>query len=119
MIETSESIDKIESILATPGLCGIFIGPNDLSISISKGERVDPNHSSVLAAIDEILLFSLKHNKIAGIFAGTADTAREYAKRGFQFIAMGSDLGYLRSGAARALAKAKGGIAEVKAGNWF
>jgi len=119
MIETAESIDRIESILVTPGLSGIFIGPNDLSISMSGGERVDPNHPSVLAAIEKVLLFSLRHNKIAGIFAGTADTAREYAQRGFKFIAMGSDLAYLRSGAATALAKAKGDSTEVKVGNWF
>jgi 4-hydroxy-2-oxoheptanedioate aldolase len=119
MIETVEGLEKIEAILTTPGLDGVFIGPNDLSISMTRGRSVDPAHPPVVAAIEKVLLLSLKHNKFPGIFAGSAETAREYAKRGFKFVAMGSDLGYLRAGAANALAQAKGDAAVAKSANWF
>jgi 4-hydroxy-2-oxoheptanedioate aldolase len=119
MIETMEALEKIEAILTTPGLDGIFIGPNDLSISMTRGRLVDPAHPPVLAAIEKILLLSLKHKKFAGIFAGSAETARDYAKSGFKFIAMGSDLGYLRAGAMNALAQAKGDVSAAQTLNWF
>ncbi len=108
LLESAEAFEKIESILATPGLDGIFIGPNDLSISITRGRHVDPTHPPVVAAIEKVLLQALRHNKFAGIFAGNAALALEYARRGFKFVAMGSDLGFLRSGAEQALARAKG-----------
>ena len=111
LLETVEALEKIESILATPGLDGIFVGPNDLSISITRGRHVDPTHPPVVAAIEKVLLLALRHNKFAGIFAGNATLAHEYAHRGFKFVAMGSDLGFLRAGAEQVLAGAKGGAA--------
>ena len=111
LLETAEALEKIESILATPGHDGIFVGPNDLSISITRGRHVDPTHPPVVAAIEKVLLQALRHNKLAGIFAGNAALAHEYAYRGFKFVAMGSDLGFLRAGADQALAGAKGAAA--------
>jgi len=81
MIETTEALERIDSILVTPGLHGIFIGLNDLSISMTHGRHVDPAHPPVLAAIEKVLLKSLRHNKFTGIFAGSAERARIYEVR--------------------------------------
>ena len=39
MIETKEALDKLDEILSTPNLDGIYIGPADLSLAV--GEEPD------------------------------------------------------------------------------
>ena len=41
--------------------------------------------------------------KVAGIYAPTGERAADFAKRGYDFIAIGSDLAFLRMGAAAML----------------
>jgi 4-hydroxy-2-oxoheptanedioate aldolase len=108
MIETEEALLHLESILMTPGLDGVFIGPTDLSVAITRGRHLEATHPPVVAAFEKLLVMTLRHNKIAGISAGNADLAKEYAKRGFKFVSLGTDLGFLRRGAENALARAKG-----------
>ena len=57
------------------------------------------------------MLVTLRHGKFAGIFVGNAEQAREYARRGFKFISMGTDLGFLKRAAETALNYAKNGVA--------
>ena len=42
MIETAEALANLDSILSTPGLDAIFIGPNDLAISMGLPNSLDP-----------------------------------------------------------------------------
>ena len=39
MIETQGALDNVDAIAATPGLDGLFVGPNDLSITLRTGTR--------------------------------------------------------------------------------
>ena len=41
MIETKESLDKLDEIMSTPGLNGIYIGPADLSLAIGQKPAFD------------------------------------------------------------------------------
>ena len=41
MIETKESLDKLDEIMSTPGLDGIYIGPADLSLAIGETPGFD------------------------------------------------------------------------------
>jgi 4-hydroxy-2-oxoheptanedioate aldolase len=38
-IETPEGVSNIEEILSVPGIGAIFIGPNDLSMSLGHPKR--------------------------------------------------------------------------------
>src|ERR1700719_3037747 len=42
MIETRTALENVEAIAATPGIDALFLGPADLSISLSNGANVDP-----------------------------------------------------------------------------
>ena len=45
MIETAEAVEALDAILATDGLDGIYIGPNDLALACGFGRgtyRDDP-----------------------------------------------------------------------------
>lgn len=108
MIETREALDRIDDIMAVLGIDAIFIGPSDLSIGLSRGAALDPMGSEVNAAIDHALAKAKAAGKHAGIYAGTGERAGDFARRGYDFIAVASDVGFLKAGAA-AMLKAAGG----------
>ena len=37
MVESAEALAQLDEIAATPGLDGLFVGPSDLSIALSRG----------------------------------------------------------------------------------
>jgi 4-hydroxy-2-oxoheptanedioate aldolase len=103
MIETQTALDNVEAIAATPGIDALFLGPADLSIALSKGGNVDPMAVEVDRKLDQILAATAKAGKIMGAYCHTAERAVALAKRGITFLAVGSDIGFLRAGAAAAL----------------
>jgi 4-hydroxy-2-oxoheptanedioate aldolase len=107
MIETREALDRIDAILAVPGIDAIFIGPSDLSIGLSRGAALDSTSADVNAAIDHALARARSASKLAGIYAPTGEVAADYARRGYDLVAVGSDLGFLRAGAQAAFGRAQ------------
>lgn len=103
MIETPTALANVDAIAATPGIDALFIGPYDLSTSLSAGKAQDINAPEVDKAIDQIRAAADKAGKIPGIFCRDAERARAMAKRGFRFITVGNDLGFLRESASAAL----------------
>jgi 4-hydroxy-2-oxoheptanedioate aldolase len=103
MIETQTALDNVEAIAATPGIDALFLGPADLSIALSKGGNVDPMAVEVDRRLDQILAATAKVGKIMGAYCHTAERAVALAKRGIRFLAIGSDMAFLRAGAAAAL----------------
>ncbi|MCC6775446.1 MAG: hypothetical protein IT537_02245 [Hyphomicrobiales bacterium] len=108
MIETRTALDNVEAIAAMPGIDALFLGPADLSIALSNGANVDPMAPDVDREIDRIAGAAKTAGKIMGAYCHTAERAAELAKRGVRFLAVGSDLAFLRAGAAAALKIAKG-----------
>jgi 4-hydroxy-2-oxoheptanedioate aldolase len=108
MIETREAMDNLDAIAAVPGIDMLFVGPTDLSITLSKGTELDPHSKTVEAALDKIVAAARKAGKYAGIYCANAERALACAKRGFRFHAIGSDLGFLRAGIAPQIKALKG-----------
>jgi len=100
MIETQEALTNVDAIAASPGIDALFIGPYDLSVALSGGKAQDIQAAEVERAIDRICQTATKAGKIPGIYCRNAERALAMAKRGFRFLAVGSDLGILREGAA-------------------
>ncbi|HWF95010.1 MAG TPA: aldolase/citrate lyase family protein [Xanthobacteraceae bacterium] len=108
MIETRAALDNVAAIAATPGIDGLFLGPSDLSIALSQGATIDPLSPDVDRELERIAEAARKAGKIMGAYCHTADRAVALAKRGVRFLAVGSDLGFLRAGSAAALKTLKG-----------
>lgn len=100
MIETPRAIANVDAIAAVPGIDTLFIGPSDLSITLSKGTVLDPHSNEVEAAVDTVVAAAKKAGKWAGLYCANAERAKTVASRGISFTAIGSDLGFLRAGAA-------------------
>ena len=58
--------------------------------------------------LDRIIAAASKAGKIMGAYCHSAERAVALAKRGVRFLAVGSDMGFLRAGAAAALKVLKG-----------
>jgi 4-hydroxy-2-oxoheptanedioate aldolase len=100
MIETPQALANVDAIAATPGIDALFIGPYDLSTSLSAGKAQDIDAPEVDQAIDRICAAATKAGKIPGIYCRDASRALAMSKRGFKFVTVGSDQGLLREGAA-------------------
>jgi 4-hydroxy-2-oxoheptanedioate aldolase len=103
MIETRTALDNVTAIAQTPGIDGLFLGPADLSIALSNGATVDPMSGDVDRELERIAEAARKAGKILGAYCHTAERAVALAKRGVRFLAVGSDLGFLRAGTAATL----------------
>lgn len=103
MIETQEALDNLDEIAATPGLDGLFVGPNDLAISLAKGSGADPHGDQAKAAMQRIVAAAKKHDLVPGIFGGSVTNIKAFTALGFRFVSGGYDVGMLQSGAAQLL----------------
>ena len=105
MVETVEAVDNLDGILATPGVETIYVGPNDLSVSMGLGrDCVDPAFHDVL---DHIVARSVEHGVVPGIHCNPGNV-RERIERGFRMVTVNSDLTAMRSGLAADLGTARG-----------
>jgi 2-dehydro-3-deoxyglucarate aldolase len=94
-IESAKGVDNAEAIAAVDGIDGLFIGPSDLSAAM--GFMGQPNHPDVQAAMARVLAAGNKHKKAVGILAPVEDDARRYLEQGMTFVAVGGDVGLLRT----------------------
>jgi 4-hydroxy-2-oxoheptanedioate aldolase len=108
MIETRTALKNLDAIVDTPGVDGLFLGPSDLSIALSDGKNLDPLSKDVDHELDRILAAAQRAKKIPGAYCHSAERAAALAKRGVKFLAVMSDLGMLRAGAAAAMKVLKG-----------
>ena len=109
MIETKEALEKLDEILDTPNLDGIYIGPADLSLSVAEEPGFDkPENTKAYKEILRILEEAKKRNLLAGLHNGTAEYAQKMIDKGFNLVTVGSDSRYIGSGAKSDLEKLKG-----------
>ena len=98
-IESRAGLDAIEDIAAVEGVDALFIGPGDLAGAL--GHLDDANHPAVQAAITDALIRVQKAGKPVGIFASSAENAKQNAAAGALLISIGTDIGLLSKGAMR------------------
>jgi len=99
-IESGQAVSEAGAIARVDGVDFVFVGPGDLaaSIGVPFGDpRVDEQVAAVLAA-------ARVAGRPAGIWAASAERAVGWLGSGFQLVILGSDLGFLAEGLARALA---------------
>jgi 4-hydroxy-2-oxoheptanedioate aldolase len=97
MIETTTALANVDAIAATPGIDALFVGPYDLATALSGGKAQDVTAPEVERKIDRVCAAAVK-----------AERALDMKRRGFRFIAVGNDLGFLRDGIAPQMKLLKG-----------
>jgi len=101
--ETVAAMHKLDTIAATPGVDGVFIGPADLSASM--GHPGNPGHPEVQAAIFDGITRIRAAGKAPGTIATTEAQARQWLDAGATFVAVGVDTMLLSAAASELLAR--------------
>ena len=104
-IETQKGLDNRQEILSVPGVDALFIGPNDLSLSMGYPGGLD--HPAVLKAMDDIVATSKECGVAPGMHVFDMPGAKKWLAAGAKFLAYSSDLAFIYSGGRDALAELK------------
>src|SRR4029077_17639848 len=100
-IEHVEAVNRIDEIMATPGIDVAVIGPGDLATSIDKRGQIDDPEVVKLRARAEAGI--LKSGVPIGGVARTAEQANRMIERGYALLALGFDWSLLQRGISTSL----------------
>jgi 4-hydroxy-2-oxoheptanedioate aldolase len=98
-IESAEAVTNAEAILSIPGVDGCWVGPGDLSLSLGAKPSQAWTDERVQSALEKVLVACKNTGKAPGYAGGDADEGRRLVERGYRFITVGSDIGFLIEGA--------------------
>src|SRR5689334_24653805 len=98
-VETADCIKNIESIAAVPGVDILFLGQNDLCMSMGLFEKYkfpEMYTSPELGkATQDLIAAARKNNVILGLFLFGTSRVGEFLEKGFSFISVGNDLHHI------------------------
>ena len=98
-VESPEAVRNAGAIAALPGIDCVFVGPNDLAANMGFLGR--PSAPEVQAAIATVVEPVRAAGKAPGLLDFNPDTAKVWLDRGFDFLAVGSDISLLAEGISR------------------
>src|SRR5438876_820727 len=120
-VETADCIKNIDEISAVPGVDILFLGQNDLCMSMGLYETYEFPHmytSPELGAATQALVEAAQKNGvILGLFLFGTGRVGEFLEKGFTFISIGNDLHHVLTQAS-AYVKDMESIAESKGKKW-
>ena len=102
-IEHIDAVKRVRDIMAVKGIDCCYIGPRDLAASM----EVEAGHPDHEEAISEVLRAAKETGTPAGIHTANVEAVNKRVEQGFQFIAMGSDMIFLRSAAQESFSQLK------------
>ncbi len=97
MIENQTAVDNIEQILSVSKLGFVFVGPADLSMSLSGGEPLHTTADQLETAIERTRTACLDAEVPIGRIQNDPADAREAIEQGYQIVRVGGDIGAIRS----------------------
>lgn len=103
-IEDAEALDNLDAIFAASTIDAYFIGRSDLSVSLGAD---GPNDPQVIQAVEAICAKGREAGVTIGMFTGNLDELPTWRAAGASLFLLGSDHGFMLSGAAQMTAQVK------------
>jgi 4-hydroxy-2-oxoheptanedioate aldolase len=99
-VETADCIKNIDEIAAVPGVDMLFLGQNDLCMSMGlfEGKYKFPDmyfSDELKEATNKLIAAAKKNDKILGLFLFGTSRVGEFLEKGFTFISVGNDLHHI------------------------
>ncbi|MGB7465549.1 MAG: aldolase/citrate lyase family protein, partial [Candidatus Acidiferrum sp.] len=120
-VETADCIKNIDEIAAVPGVDILFLGQNDLCMSMGLYEKYEFPHMytspELGAATEKLIAAARKNSVILGLFLFGTSRVGEFLDKGFSFISIGNDLHHVLTQTA-AYVKDVEDIAKAKGKSW-
>lgn len=108
-IESVPAVQNLEKILDVPGVDAIFVGPNDLSVSLGIPDQFD--HPRYVEAVEHIVATSQKRGIPAGPHCFNEESLLRWMKTGMRFVLFSADVRALGDGFRPTLTKVRGPVA--------
>jgi 4-hydroxy-2-oxoheptanedioate aldolase len=108
MIETAQGMAELQEIARVPGLAGIYVGPADLTLGLTKGRLpagFDREEPEMIAALKEIARACNANGIIAALHCSSADYAHRAISWGYRMTTVSSDTRLLSGSAAASIAR--------------
>ncbi len=120
-VETASCIENMAEIATVPGVDILFLGQNDLCMSMGLYEKYEFPHMytspELTEATDKLRAAAKRNNVILGLFLFGTSRVGEFLEKGFTFISIGNDLHHILT-QATAYVKDVEGIAKDKGKSW-
>jgi 4-hydroxy-2-oxoheptanedioate aldolase len=120
-VETASCIENIDEIAAVPGVDMLFLGQNDLCMSMGLYETYEfplmYTSPELMAATDKLIAAAKANKAILGLFLFGTDRVGEFLDKGFTFISIGNDLHHVLTQAGAYVQKMEA-ISEEKGKKW-
>ena len=98
-VETADCIKNIEEIAAVPGVDLLFLGQNDLCMSMGLFEKYEfplmYTSPELQEATQRLIAAAKKNDVILGLFLFGTTRVAEFVDKGFPFISIGNDLHHI------------------------
>lgn len=86
-IETPEAVANAEAIIATEGVDGVFVGPGDLQLRITKNNA----DFTLEEAIEKVAALCQQYGKAWGLPVGDVETGKKRYQQGARLLAYGGE----------------------------
>jgi 4-hydroxy-2-oxoheptanedioate aldolase len=111
-IESVPAIENLDNILSVGGIDAVFVGPNDLSITLGIPDQYD--HPDYEAALREVIRICQKHNVPNLFHHQTIELTTKWLKEGVRFVLYSSDARTMHNGFREEFGQIKSVGAEIE-----
>ena len=94
-IESLTGLENLDAIAATPGVDVLWVGHNDLSVSMGINGKFD--HPDFRAALAKIVHAANRHGKLAAAQPGSVKQAEDWFAAGFHVLSWKTDIALYRA----------------------
>jgi len=105
-IETGEAVNRLDELLAVPGVDAALIGPTDLSVALGVAGQMD--HPKLVEAIERTMAACTRHGVLPAIHTNDVAMTTAWARRGMRLVSNNSEVGLLMAGVRSAVTAIRG-----------
>jgi 4-hydroxy-2-oxoheptanedioate aldolase len=120
-VETADCIKNIDEIASVPGVDLLFLGQNDLCMSMGLFEKYEFPHMytspELMDATEKLRAAAKRNNVILGLFLFGTARVGEFLDKGFPLISLGNDLHHILT-QATAYVKDVEAVSKEKGQSW-
>ncbi len=109
MIESATALANVDAIANVDGIDGLFVGPNDLALSLGHRPGAAMPVPEVAQALDRIQAAAHRAGRVAGVFCADGEVGAWMAGIGFDMITPGNDAGLLKAAAVERITRIRNG----------
>ena len=109
MIESATALANVDAIANIEGIDGLYVGPNDLALSMGHRPGATMPLPEVAEALDRIQSAAHAAGKVAGAFCADGDVGAWLAAMGYDMVTPGNDASLLKAAATERIARVRGG----------